>query len=155
MLPDCPTRLSSAARASAEARSRVGPTRTRYSSRPLVVMGAMNVVKPLAFMSCTRRWAFSLLLKLPSCTTKLPRAGSVFVATCGVSTRAAGTVAATGDGGDTGPASTGTGAELAVAAGADGATAASPGTAPSGAVPMGAATPRQAPGAPGAAGARG
>src|SRR5688572_11188067 len=72
MLPDWPTRLSSAARASAEARSRVGPTRTRYSSRPLLVMGAMNVANPLAVMSRTRRSAFSRLPKLPSCTTKVP-----------------------------------------------------------------------------------
>src|SRR4051794_727684 len=152
MLPGWPTRLSSAARASAEARSRVGPTRTRYSSRPLVVMGAMYVVNPLAFISRTNRSAFSLLLKLPSCTTKLPGPGTVVVVACGVSTR--GTGAATGAGATA--AWPGAGEEPVAAAGPpDGATAASPGTARSVAAPGGAATSGSATGASLPAGATG
>src|SRR6187401_1700875 len=99
-------------------------------------MGAMNVVKPLAFMSRTRRSAFSLLPKLPSCTTKLPRDASAATA-CADSVRRAGVVATAGVGAGLGTVDTDAGGAaglfgcvvgLVVTTGSDGAVAASPGT---------------------------
>ena len=48
-----------------------------------LVYGATKAAKPLAVISRTSRSAFSRLPKLPSCTTKLPRAARRSVPDCG------------------------------------------------------------------------
>src|SRR5581483_11467933 len=64
--PPCPAARNRTASACAAARSGSGPTRTRCSLRPLVVLPDTDATKFLARSSLARRSAFSRLVKLPT-----------------------------------------------------------------------------------------